>query len=91
MKGKNTRLENWVRQLLGDDRWTLGENTRVFPCPFLKVKAERANSTVTGGSGLQMTQKGVQGNEAAEWDHAAEPCPATAAVMLASPLTFPFA
>lgn len=90
MKGKNTRLENWVRQLLGDDRWTLGENTRVFPCPLLQVKEECANSTVTGGSRLQMTQEGVQGNEVAEWDHAAGPCSATAAVMRASPLTFPF-
>lgn len=48
MKGKNTRLENWVRQLFGDDRWTLGENTRVFPGPLLKVKEECASSTVTG-------------------------------------------
>lgn len=89
MKGKNTRLEN-LRQLLGDNRRTLGENTRVFTCPFLKVKEECANSTVTGGRRLQMTQKGVQGNEVAKGDHAASRS-ATAAVMHASPLTFPFA
>lgn len=84
MKGKNTRLENWVRQLFGDDRWTLGENTRVFPGPLLKVKEECTSSTVTGGSRLQVTQEGVQGNEAAEWGRAAGPCSATAAVLRAS-------
>lgn len=88
MKGKNAHLENRVRQLLGNDWQTLGENTISLHWPFSKgQRKEHPNTTEQWVKGVGRWLKRVFRVMRERWG-----CVAYhwmwAAVMLTSPLTF---